>query len=208
MFRKRSDTKAKQNRGRHRCALFHVIWDIFRHFAKEHFFRVLFIASLLWRSKRLGHMMRDETRIMTSHKATLKRMSTLVCSIVRRVDVQSECWRDCWTSASPCSVEHAFAAHGGVALNCSAAQKDKKRRCGKKRDNPGSYTLGTPPRAYPSRGAVRDSWWCIMPTHLCSLAWLHAWGRKASAASLHYRRTLLRHKRACTVDDAHSTVAK
>lgn len=78
MFRKRSDTKAKQNRRRHRCALFHVIWDIFRHFAKEHFFRVLFIASLLWRSKRLGHIMRDETRIMTSHKATWKRMSALV----------------------------------------------------------------------------------------------------------------------------------
>lgn len=76
---------------------------IFRHFAKEHFFRFLFIASLLWRSKRLGHIMRDETRIMTSHKATCKRMSALVCSIVRRVNLQ----RDCLTLASRCSVEHA-----------------------------------------------------------------------------------------------------
>lgn len=39
-----------------------------------------------------------------------------------------------------------------------------------------------------------------MPTHLCSLAWLHAWGRKASAASLHYQRVLMRHKGACAGD--------
>ncbi len=122
MFRKRSDTKAKQNRGRHRCALFHVIWDVFRHFAREHFFRFLFIASLLWRSKRLGHMTRDETRIMTSHNTTWKRMSAYVCLIVRRVNLQT----NCSTLASISSGERA-AQHMAAALRSTAALHKRTR---------------------------------------------------------------------------------